>query len=321
VPTWSDCSIKLFAGVDGGQSSTVAVVLDEQGHVVGRSTAGPSDHVGQSADSRRAAAACEGAVAAALSAGGLGPAAPLEAVVVGLSGYEGTWYGIEPAFAAPIVRYEHDAPVALAGATGERPAAVVIAGTGSVAYGETSAGRRIQLGGYGYLFGDDGSSFAIARNAVSTAMRLADRGVTTDLGLAALAFFDLPDLRALARAFSVGELTRPRLATFARVVHDAARLGDAGAQTIIDEAAGALAALGVHIVERLGGTEDVPIAVAFVGGGFTNAGLRATTERRFASLTPNGRVLEARYEPAVGAALLAFDAADEPRPAHVLTPA
>lgn len=311
----------LFGGIDGGQSSTVAVVVDDHGLVRGRGTTGPSDHVGQPGESRRAAVACETALGRALQAAGLEPDLPLAAVVVGLSGYEGRWHGVEPAFHAPLVRYEHDAPIALAGATDERPAAAVIAGTGSVAYGETTAGRRVLLGGYGYLFGDEGSSFAIARTALAAAMRVADRGVTTDLGLAALAFFDVPDLRALARGFAVGEITRPRLAGFARVVHDAARLGDVDARAIVEEAAASLAALGALIVDRLGGTEDAPVAVAFVGGGFTNAGLRATVERRFASATPNGRVVAPRYDPAVGAALLAFDAAGQMRPANVLVPA
>jgi len=75
----------------------------------------------------------------------------------------------------------------------------VIAGTGSVAYGESGVRDPIRVGGFGYLFGDEGSSYAIARTALAGAMRMTDRGVLTDLGSAALAFFDCSDLRALAR--------------------------------------------------------------------------------------------------------------------------
>jgi len=126
----------------------------------------------------------------------------LAAIVVGLSGYEGDWHGREPAFGGVTVRYKHDTVIALAGAIRERPAAVVIAGTGSVAYGESGVREPVRAGGFGYLFGDEGSSFAIARTALAGAMRMTDRGVLTDLGSAALAFFDCPDLRALARAVS-----------------------------------------------------------------------------------------------------------------------
>lgn len=304
----------LFAGIDAGQSSTTAVVLDEDGVVRGRGQAGPADHVDEAPDSNRAAEACRNAVRTALTAAGQPADTPLEAVVIGLSGYAGRWHGVEPVFATEHLRYEHDAPIALAGATDARPAAVIIAGTGSACYGETFSGRTVVLGGYGFLFGDEGSSFAIARNAIAGAMRTADAGGDADLGEAALAYFDVPDLRALARAVSLHEISRPRLGSFARVVHDAARLGDASARAIVDGASAALVALAVRAVELLEGNEATPVPVAFVGGGFANAEFRAATERRFTDATPNGRAIPAGHEPAVGAALLGFDLAGHPRP-------
>ena len=104
----------------------------------------------------------------------------------------------------------------------------------------------------------------------------------TDLGTAALAFFDCPDLRALARAVALREIGRPQLAGFARVVHDAARLGDAEAAAIVEDAAAALAGLAQLVVERLGGGDCPDVPVAFVGGAMENAGLRAAAERRAA---------------------------------------
>jgi len=305
----------LFAGIDGGQSSTVAVVLDERGTALGRGTAGPSDHVDEPATTQRAAAACETALAAALTAAGLPAGSPLKAVVVGLSGYEGRWHGREPDFGAAIVRYKHDSVIALAGAIRERPAAVVIAGTGSVAYGESGVREPIRVGGFGFLFGDEGGSFAIARTALAAAMRLTDRGVLTDLGAAALAFFDYPDLRALARAVSLREIGRPQVAGFARVVFDAARLGDPEAAAIVDDAAAALAGLAQLVVEQLGDADVPAVPVAFVGGAMDNAELRVAATRRLEAATPLARVVAPAFEPAVGAAFLAFDAAGVARPA------
>jgi N-acetylglucosamine kinase-like BadF-type ATPase len=305
----------LFAGIDGGQSSTVAVVLDERGTALGRGTAGPSDHVDEPATTQRAAAACETALAAALTAAGLPAGSPLKAVVVGLSGYEGRWHGREPDFGAAIVRYKHDSVIALAGAIRERPAAVVIAGTGSVAYGESGVREPIRVGGFGFLFGDEGGSFAIARTALAAAMRLTDRGVLTDLGAAALAFFDYPDLRALARAVSLREIGRPHVAGFARVVFDAARLGDPEAAAIVDDAAAALAGLAQLVVEQLGDADVPAVPVAFVGGAMDNAELRVAATRRLEAATPLARVVAPAFEPAVGAAFLAFDAAGVARPA------
>jgi N-acetylglucosamine kinase-like BadF-type ATPase len=304
----------IVAGIDGGQSSTVAVLLDTRGTVLGRGTAGPSDHVDEPADSRRAADACESAVAGALRAARLPLDTPLGAVVVGLSGYEGDWHGRQPVFKTGIVRYKHDAVAALAGAIRERPAAVVIAGTGSAGYGESAAREPVRAGGFGYLFGDEGSSFAIARAAVAAAMRLSDRGLTNDLGAAALAYFDCADLRALARAVSLHEIGRPQLAGFARVVLDAARLGDPGARAIVDEAAVALTELGRLLVEHLGGPDAPPIPLAFVGGAMDSAHFRADVERRLAAATPLVRIVAPAFDPATGAALLACDAAGLVRP-------
>ncbi|MGA2393305.1 MAG: BadF/BadG/BcrA/BcrD ATPase family protein [Candidatus Lustribacter sp.] len=306
----------LFAGIDGGQSSTVAVVLDEHGKLLGRGTAGPSDHVDEPPESQRAALACESALAAALAAAHAPAGTELAAVVVGLSGYEGAWYGREPSFGASAVRYKHDSAIALAGAIRERPAAIVIAGTGSAAYGETAQRTSVRAGGFGYLFGDEGSGFAIARTALAGAMRVSDRGVLTDLGAAALAFFDCGDLRALARAVSLRRISRPQVAGFARVVMDAARLGDPEAAAIVEDAAAALAGLAQLVVEQLGHADMPAVPVAFVGGAVENTELRSAAQRRLEAATPLARVVAPAFEPAVGAAFLAFDAAGVARPSH-----
>lgn len=304
----------LFAGIDGGQSSTVAVVTDAGGEVLGRGTAGPSDHVDEPPTSQRAAQACEGAVSAALAAAELPPDAHFEAVVIGMSGFEGRWHGREPHFDSPVVRYKHDSVIALAGAIRERPAAVVIAGTGSAGYGESANRDPIRAGGFGYLFGDEGSSFAIARTALAAAMRFSDRGVLTDLGAAALSYFDCFDLRALARAVSLHQIGRPQLAGFSRLVFDAARLGDPEAAGIIGDAAAALAGLAQLLVEQLGSADTPAVPVAFVGGAMENAEFRGTVAQRLQSATPLARVVTPAHEPAVGAALLAIEAAGVARP-------
>ena len=264
--------------------------------------------------SQRAAQACEGAVAAALAAAELPPDAHFEAVVIGMSGFEGRWHGREPHFDSPVVRYKHDSVIALAGAIRERPAAVVIAGTGSAGYGESANRDPIRAGGFGYLFGDEGSSFAIARTALAAAMRFSDRGVLTDLGAAALAYFDCFDLRALARAVSLHQIGRPQLAGFSRLVFDAARLGDPEAAGIIGDAAAALAGLAQLLVEQLGSADTPAVPVAFVGGAMENAEFRGTVAQRLQSATPLARVVTPAHEPAVGAALLAFEAAGVARP-------
>jgi glucosamine kinase len=312
-------AVRLVAGIDAGQSSTTAVVVDQDGVVRGRGTAGPAAHVAEPPGSRKCADACEAALARALEAAKLAPKTRFEAVHVGLSGYDEHFDGARPEFSSDRVRLEHDAPVALAGAVPTRPAIVVIAGTGSVVYGEDGSGASVRVGGWGYLFGDDGSAFGVARRALAHAMREHDRGLKSPLGDAALAFFDRPDLRDLATAAILGRIPRDKIAWFGRVVHDAARLGDRDAAAIADEAAGALARLAAIALARLHLSERA-VPVALSGGAFNSAPFLARTRERIAAVAPNAIVVTPRYDAAAGAALLAFADADLAIPVRVVEP-
>jgi glucosamine kinase len=293
---------RFVAGIDGGQSSTTAAVVDQDGVVRGRGSAGPADHVDEPPGSTKCADACAAAVKRALDAAGLPGGTRLEAVRIGLSGYDSKFDGARPAFpGAGGVRMVHDAPIALAGAVHARPAVVVIAGTGSVAYGEDGAGASVRVGGWGFLFGDRGG----------------DRGRRSPLGDAALAFLDRRDLRELATAALLGRIPRGKVASFARVVHDAARLGDPTAAQIVGEAASALAELAAIAIERLQLAER-PVQVAFSGGAFLNEAFLARTRERLGALAPNAQAVTPRYDPAVGAALLAFADAGLPLPDRIV---
>ena len=309
--------MRYVVGIDGGQSSTTAVVVDQRGVVCARGKGGPADHIDEPSGSRRCADACAAAVANALDAARLPRETHFDAVHIGLSGYDGAFDGARPAFATPIVRIEHDAPIALAGAVHGRPAVVVIAGTGSVAYGEDGSGASVRVGGWGYLFGDEGSAFAVARDALAAAMAAHDRGRRCPLGEAALAFFDRPDLHDLATAALLGRIPRGALAAFGRVVHDAARLGDPEAASIVDAAAAALAALAAVALDRLElSRRRVP--VAFSGGAFRSEPFFARTRERLRELAPEADAVTPRYDPAIGAALLAFADADLPVPDRIV---
>ena len=304
-------------GIDAGQSSTSVVVVDTDGIVRGRGTAGPADHVDEPPGSRKFAEAATAALTRALEAAGLARDTPFEAVHAGLSGYDDDFDGARPDFAAPHVSVAHDAPIALAGAVHARPAVALIAGTGSVAYGEDAAGAAVRVGGWGFLFGDEGSGFAVARDALARAMTDDDRAARSPLGDAALAYFDRRDLRQLATAAQLGRITRGELASFGRVVHDAARLGDPAAAAIVGDAATALAALAGVAIARLN-LIDRPVPVAFCGGAFRNDAFFARTREQLGAVAPHARAVRPRYDAAIGAALLAFAAADLPLPDRIV---
>jgi N-acetylglucosamine kinase-like BadF-type ATPase len=296
--------VKLFAGVDGGQSSTVALVADENKQILGRGVAGPCDHIGQAADSPRFARALEGAVAAALRDAKVEPDSRFEAVVAGISGYEGTIHGLKPKLNARRVTYVHDGRIAHAGAFDLGDGIVVIAGTGSVAFARDSKGEDVMVGGWGFLFGDEGSGFAIARDALASAMRSQDAGRSSELGDDARRHFELPSLRAIARAFYLGSIDRKSLASFAGLVLGSAKEGEPDAGDVAVRAARALAELAVTCAGRLGVAGGIDVALC--GGTFNSDWFRALTTEQIVLALPAARIVGAYTDPAGGALLLAY---------------
>ncbi len=290
----------LFAGIDGGQSSTVATIGDRSGRVLGRGIAGPADEVGQAADSTRLRDALAAALAAAVASAGLPRDPDFAEIVAGISGYEGRVAGLAPALPSRSVRLMHDAPVAHAGAFCGAGGAIVIAGTGSVAYVGDGAAPGTAYGGWGYLFGDEGSAFWLAREAVAESMRAADRGAAPDdpRTQALLDAFGCASLRELAREFYAGAITRSALAGYARrAIEDPrwAPLVERGALALGDLAR---AALDAHpsVVRR----------VAFAGGLFASPASREAVAQTLGRTDPPVEIAATRYEPAVGALLLAY---------------
>lgn len=284
------------AGIDGGQSSSEAVIGDERGRIVGRGVAGPSDELGAGPESSRLRDALAGALEAARRDAGLPEATRYRAVVAGISGYTGCVRGQTPALPADRLVLLHDAPIAHAGALGGEPGIVVIAGTGSFVYG-LAGDVTWSAGGWGYLFGDEGSAFWLAREALSDLMRREDEGAPAAGDVrAACAFFGLPSLRAVARAVYAGEIPRATVAAFAPVAmrfEPFRRIALRGAER--------LATLVRAAVEA-----GVPPTVACIGGMFDDEVFARRFAECVAGAVPDARVVPARYEPSTGALLMAY---------------
>ncbi len=277
--------MKLYAGIDGGQTSTTAVVGDADGNVLGRGVAGPADEVGCDATSTRLKDALEGAVAAALDDAKLPGDARFEAVVAGVSGYGASPLGVAPAFEATVVRLMHDAPIAHAGAFGGGAGVVAIVGTGSIVYGVGTDGRAVTVGGLGYVFGDEGSAFGIARRAI----READSNGA--LRRAARAFFGLESALDVVRAVYAGRISRDRVAAFAEHL---LAVPDADVGRIVDEEVGALAKQ-IARARAMVGANAASVAI----GGMTRSAYYMERLGRLVDLVP------AKGEPVIGALMLA----------------
>ncbi len=300
---------QLFLGVDGGQSHTEAVVADGAGRVLGRGRGGPSNHADQPGGRERLQRAIEESAGRALAQARLGALGEIEfaaahCAMTGAADFKEEI--IAGVLKARRLVVGHDAPAALAGALAGRPGVVVIAGTGSVAFGERADGMSLQVGGWGYLFGDEGSGFWTAAEAIRRAMREADGlGKTTVLGRLAVAHFGVADLRALAAQFYYEKISRDRLASFAETVQREAEARDDVARAVIGEGAEALARLAGATALRLE-FDDVEILVAGVGGMFRGELLRASFAVALGEILPRARIIAPRFDPAIGSLLLAY---------------
>ncbi len=290
--------MRYVAGIDGGQSSTVAVIGDEGGRILASGRAGPADEIGARPESLRLREALRGALDDARARAGLPEETVFAAVVAGVSGYRGRVYGRAPDLPAERFVLMHDAPIALAGALAGEPGVVVVSGTGSVIYARDAYGTAQTLGGWGFLFGDEGSAFWIAREALALLMRAHDEGAGTLAGetLAACEFFGVRSLRELVHAFYHGELSRERLAAFAPAVLRCDSL-----QPIVDAGAKRLAALAHRAIDA-----GAPATVALVGGTFADAAFRERVSERIREAVHGALIVPPRYEPAAGALLLAY---------------
>lgn len=302
-----------YAGIDGGQSTTNAVVADETGKILARGSAGPSDEVGQGVESTRLRDALRDALADAVQHAGLPGVTQFESIVAGISGYEGRVYGRAPELPTQKLALVHDSENAHAGALAGEAGVVVIAGTGSIGFARND-GATALVGGWGFLFGDEGSAFWLAREALSDAMRDDDANEGNYLGEIALAKFSQPSLRKLARAFYTESISRAQVASFASSVVEAAERGDARAAEYLRKGAHALVTLAMRSMKHTGMRTA---KVAFVGG-MTNSGTyRGQIAQLMKQMLPRSQHVPPRYDPAVGALILAYRQAGVPVPESI----
>jgi N-acetylglucosamine kinase-like BadF-type ATPase len=295
-----------FLGVDGGQSSTYALIGDANGRVLGGGRGGPSNHVGASEQKAKFIGAIQTCLSAACASAGLDAATiRFASACLGFSG--------GPADKESILRemlrshrtiVTHDALIALSGATGGAPGVITIAGTGSIAFGRNASGKTARAGGWGYVFGDEGGGFDIVRQALVAALKLEEGwGKPTSLRRMFLDQTGASDINGLLHRFYTPEFPRPRIAAFAELVDEAAEHGDAIAREILNDAGRELAAIAAAVRGQLF-EKDESARVAYVGGVFRSR----TVREEFIALTGD-KVGPPIHGPAAGALLEAYRAA------------
>ena len=307
----------VFLGVDGGASKTAALITDENGKALGSGIAGPSNHLRVGVET--AARNIERAVNKALVAGDVAS----REIVWAYCGIAGSDH---PAHRQEVVdslsvffprgnfTVDNDARIALTGAIGFGAGVVVIAGTGSVAFGRNDEGVEVRVGGWGPTIGDEGSGYAIARQGLSAVMRAFDgRGPAT--GITDLLLDQHSMKPEDVPRFVYAQTTHADdIARFGKLVIESASRKDPVACEILERAAQELAASVVAVARRLGLAAH-PFPVAYVGGAF-NAGepLLGPMKKAILAEAPLAQIAPPQHTPVEGAAQMAKRAAVNPRP-------
>lgn len=301
-----DAVVKFFLGVDGGQTSTVALIADDTGRVLGAGRGGPCNHVAaEESRAKFASAMKDSMTGACLQAGLDARSVSFEAACFGFSG------GIadKDAYSREFIRSAKfkitiDAEIALTGATGGEPGIIVIAGTGSIAFGKNAAGCLSRAGGWGYVFGDEGGAFDIARQALRTALSMEEGwGPETRLRDVLMSATGAVSATDLMHGFYNG-FDRVKIAGLAPLVDKTARAGDVVALGILRTAGRQLAKLAKNVHATLFREGDV-VRVSYVGGVFESDLLTGTFGRAVQEQL-GCEVSTPLFPPAAGALLEAF---------------
>ncbi len=314
--------MEVILAIDGGGSRTRCLAIDAKGRVVGKSETGPSNHLLVAhEDVKRSLTE---AIDQSLSVAGLerNDVACLSAGLAGVD-FDGTGAAEMQSLLAELgfekLVINGDMTIAHAGALELRPGVVALAGTGSVVLGIDNNGKTVKVGGWGPVYGDEGSAYRIGEMSLRAVAKAYDlRGPATALTDALMRVLGVNEFRdSLSRVYA--EDMEPReIAALSRVAYEVAVTGDEVARQIIFQAGDELAE-SVHAAVRQLKLDPRQVIVSYQGSVIESCHL--LRERMISSLKqliPTVEVVSPSFEPVIGAYLLGRKASGWEVDAHVL---
>lgn len=293
-----------FLGIDGGGSKTTCLLGDQSAVLAGASAPGSNPiRVGE----ERSRQALHAAVREACAAAQVQPS-QIGRTCIGLAGaarppIEKQVRAALAELVAGEIEVAGDMAIALEAAFHGGPGLIVIAGTGSIAYGRNERGETTRAGGWGFAISDEGSGHWIGRAAVAAAMRAHDLGENSVLISSIMNTWHLGSRDDVVRAANA--VPPPDFAELFPLVLAAAAGGDSRASEILTSAAMELAQLARIVAERLW-RGQLAFRVAITGGVFQNSPLvRQVFGNSLRSLHPQAQIEPKIVEPAQGALWLA----------------
>ena len=301
---------KLFMGIDGGGSGLRIAITDFELKIketMNASAANPN-FIGRDAAKQH----IRETIARTLQESGRTPD-DIAAVAIGISGasneHSREWLieTLASVFPNSLLVPSSDLEIALVGALAQRHGILILAGTGSAVLGIAPDGKRLRIGGWGYLFGDGGSAYWIGMQVLRQITEHHDQSATDNMAKS-LTDLDCRTLHELALAhprdllawlYRGRQSVAARVADLARLVLQRAECGDYQAATILQRASQQLAEQTQLLRQQL---DYANAPIAFAGGLLNRRNYLSDDLTRRLGLRERP---VAKFQPEIGAALLA----------------
>lgn len=332
-------------GIDGGGTKTACVLLTSDGQTIASSESHASNYhaVGAEVAQANIRLAIEQTLAQAMIAQALCDPTDLKICGIGL-GLAGVasqedvavvrgWVAEYIAEAIGGCRWsfhegdharvyiDHDCAIALTGGVAQidqlqpnqtiaETGIAAIAGTGSIVFGRNATGQTARVGGWGYLLGDEGSGYDLARRGLQAALYAADgRGERTALLAEFQQHFHARSPRDLAMTVYRHRLPVRDLAALSAIVDRVAVAGDDVACNIIEQGASEMAIAIRTCARQLEFAIHQPVEIVTIGGVWqSGAGFRDRVITAVRSEFGEASIIWPRRSPAQGAALTVLGA-------------
>jgi glucosamine kinase len=297
--------VAIYLGMDGGGSKTAWAIGDEHS-LIARGVLGPSNFV--RVGEVKAREALLAAVAQACAAAGV-QASDVRSTCLGLAGagkaHIKAWaHSIVSEHLLGKIQIVGDMVTAHEAAFKGGPGAIVIAGTGSIAFARNAKGETARAGGWGFAISDEGSGHWIGRQAITAVLRAVDAGSETALLSKLLECWHLKTVEELAAAGNA--VPAPDFATLMPAVLASAEVGDSTAFSILERAGVELADIANVVIRRILGEDS---RVAMSGGVFRHSEhVRQAFYNKVRTLHPSAKVHSEMVDPVDGALSLARNA-------------
>lgn len=300
--------MKWIVGIDGGGTKTTACVGDSSGNILGRLEKGPANYhvtgiaafqmlIRQIIDDFCQTCGLERTELQLVSLGlaGVDRVRDRELILATLSELRlGCHYIVN-----------NDATIALTAGLGETKGIVLIAGTGSIAYGINQDGHVTRAGGWGHVISDEGSGYAVGRQALCRAVKSGEnRDKETILLARIMKHIGVSDQDGVIGFINRPTTSKAAIAALTEVVAAAACEGDAVATELLDEAADSLAALVESVITR-GFPSGQLVRVCTYGGVINN--VPVIRQRIAERLAGKALLVLSDKEPVMGALQIGYN--------------